>query len=444
MLKMKNQLYLFVLLASSNIIISQDKNFATISQNGLSQEKFMTYNVLNYDGDNDRDSYFIEIINEIEPSIIILQEINGIEGFSSFYDNILNVVHPNTWDYADFIDQSASDDIALFYKSENFSFISTSEIYTAQTNGTRNVVEWIMVHNATSILFNLYGVHFKANSGYEEQRRIEMTILRYYLNGLPEQSNFIVAGDFNIYNASTEPGFDAITGAGTNTNGQLFDPINMIGDWHANVGETDCEYAAIHTQSTRVSSFGGGATGGMDDRFDWILVSAAILDEDNDLKYIDGTYLSYGNDGNHCNQAINNGDNTAVSQSVVNSLHEASDHLPVIASFYFVEPDTITASIELDNEELVAAKLHGSFPNPFNVITTLKYDLLDDGWVKIIIYDMMGRLVKTLLNSSQTAGSKYIRWNATNDRNEPVPSGLYLYTIESGKFRQMNKIVLLK
>ena len=56
MLKMKNQLYLFVLLASSNIIISQDKTFATISQNGLSQEKFMTYNVLNYDGDNDRDS----------------------------------------------------------------------------------------------------------------------------------------------------------------------------------------------------------------------------------------------------------------------------------------------------------------------------------------------------------------------------------------------------
>ena len=51
----------------------------------------------------------------------------------------------------------------------------------------------------------------------------------------------------------------------------------MIGDWHANVGETDCEYASIHTQSTRVSSFGGGATAGMDDRFDWILVSAAIL-----------------------------------------------------------------------------------------------------------------------------------------------------------------------
>ena len=73
----------------------------------------------------------------------------------------------------------------------------------------------------------------------------------------------------------------------------------------------------------------------------------------------------------------------------------------------------------------------------------MKYDLLDDGWVKIIIYDMMGRLVKTLLNSYQTAGSKYIRWNATmTEMNQP--SGLYLYTIESGKFRHMNKIVLLK
>ena len=79
--KMKNQLYFFLLLVSNNIIISQDKNITTINQNGLFQEKFMTYNVLNYNGDNNRETYFIEIINETEPSIIILQEINGVEGF---------------------------------------------------------------------------------------------------------------------------------------------------------------------------------------------------------------------------------------------------------------------------------------------------------------------------------------------------------------------------
>ena len=70
-----------MLLVSNNIIISQDKNITTINQNGLFQEKFMTYNVLNYNGDNNRETYFIEIINETEPSIIILQEINGVEGF---------------------------------------------------------------------------------------------------------------------------------------------------------------------------------------------------------------------------------------------------------------------------------------------------------------------------------------------------------------------------
>ena len=78
---MKNRLYFFLLLVSNNIIISQDKNITTINQNGLFQEKFMTYNVLNYNGDNNRETYFIEIINETEPSIIILQEINGVEGF---------------------------------------------------------------------------------------------------------------------------------------------------------------------------------------------------------------------------------------------------------------------------------------------------------------------------------------------------------------------------
>ena len=57
---------------------------------------------------------------------------------------------------------------------------------------------------------------------------------------------------------------------------------------------------------------------------------------------------------------------------------------------------------------------------------------------------MMGRVVRTLVNSSQTAGYKSIIWNATNDRNEPVSAGLYLYTIKAGDFSQTNKMVLLK
>jgi len=88
--------------------------------------------------------------------------------------------------------------------------------------------------------------------------------------------------------------------------------------------------------------------------------------------------------------------------------------------------------------------LHQNYPNPFNPVTSLRYDLPEDGLVNITIYDMMGRIVKTLVNSSQTAGYKSISWNAANDRNESVSAGLYLYRIQAGEFRQTKKMVLLK
>ena len=88
--------------------------------------------------------------------------------------------------------------------------------------------------------------------------------------------------------------------------------------------------------------------------------------------------------------------------------------------------------------------LKQNYPNPFNPTTSLRYDLPEDGLVNITIYDMMGRIVKTLVNGSQTAGFKSVQWNATNDRNEPVSAGLYLYTIQAGEFRQTKKMVLLK
>ena len=102
-------------------------------------------------------------------------------------------------------------------------------------------------------------------------------------------------------------------------------------------------------------------------------------------------------------------------------------------------------SLSIDNgimpKEFV---LHQNYPNPFNPITSLRYDLPNDGLVNITVYDMMGRAVITLVNGSQTAGFKSIQWNSTNDRNEPVSAGLYLYTIQAGEFSQTRKMVLLK
>ena len=89
-------------------------------------------------------------------------------------------------------------------------------------------------------------------------------------------------------------------------------------------------------------------------------------------------------------------------------------------------------------------KLHNAYPNPFNPVTTLRYDLPEDALVNITIYDMMGRVVKTLINDQQTAGYRSTQWNATNDLSQPVSAGMYLYTIQAGDFRQTKKMVLLK
>ena len=88
--------------------------------------------------------------------------------------------------------------------------------------------------------------------------------------------------------------------------------------------------------------------------------------------------------------------------------------------------------------------LSQNYPNPFNPYTTIKYNLPEDLFVNITVYDMLGKVVNNLLNTWQSAGYKSIQWNATNDKNRPVSAGLYLYTIQAGEIKQTKKMVLLK
>jgi len=76
--------------------------------------------------------------------------------------------------------------------------------------------------------------------------------------------------------------------------------------------------------------------------------------------------------------------------------------------------------------------------------TTLRYDLPDDTQVRIMIYDIMGRKVKSLVNSQQNAGFKSVVWDATNESGQPVSAGMYLYRISAGNFHSVKKMVLLK
>jgi len=103
------------------------------------------------------------------------------------------------------------------------------------------------------------------------------------------------------------------------------------------------------------------------------------------------------------------------------------------------------AVLSIDEELLPEVyALHQNYPNPFNPITTLRYDLPEQANVNIIIYDMLGRHVRTLLNEIQDAGYRSVIWNATNDYGKPISAGMYFYKIRAGEFTQTRKMLLLK
>ena len=88
--------------------------------------------------------------------------------------------------------------------------------------------------------------------------------------------------------------------------------------------------------------------------------------------------------------------------------------------------------------------LYQNYPNPFNPITTLKYDLPEDKFVTLTVYDMLGREITRLVNTTQEAGYRSVQWDATDSFGKSVSAGVYLYQIRAGEFIQTKKMVLLK
>ena len=84
-------------------------------------------------------------------------------------------------------------------------------------------------------------------------------------------------------------------------------------------------------------------------------------------------------------------------------------------------------------------KLYTNYPNPFNPTTIIKFDIPKEIHVKIVIYDIQGKTIQTLLESKVNAGKYEIEWNGTN-----YPSGVYFYKMETGEYTSVKKMVLLK
>jgi len=402
--------------------------------------RIMTYNLENYceDGSSEssRNDDFRLIIDEIKPDIIIAQEIWGVyDGDNIFLDNVLN--HENRVFAKSFIDQKADldsnndiwHDIGVFYKAREFKPLSVKEIDIAD-GYVRDALEVKLEYQPVQDTITVYGVHFKAGNSNEnaDRRASEAIKLRSYCNRLPDNTPFLIAGDYNLY-SSSEGGWQKLTESQNDNSGRVFDPIERAGDWHEN-----SIYSDIHTQSTRNNQ------GGLDDRFDFILISNAIRVK-NSFNYIKGSYKSYGNDGQHLNSSVNYGGNRVVRDEVADALYNASDHLPVYADFKIgVKNNTSPAK-----QNLNGFKLFQNYPNPFNAFTRIKYYSLPGIDIEIKIYNLSGQLVRKFHRLHSQAGKYHIFWDGRDQKGQKIESGLYFCNMKAGKqFLEIKKMIFLK
>jgi len=91
-----------------------------------------------------------------------------------------------------------------------------------------------------------------------------------------------------------------------------------------------------------------------------------------------------------------------------------------------------------------AFALASNYPNPFNPSTAIQYALPRPATVRLVVYDALGRAVRTLVKAEQAPGSYTVTWNGQNDSGTPVPSGVYLYRIVAGDFVEARTMLLVK
>ena len=304
--------------------------------------KIASWNLLQYPGTTgiSRHPDYKTVIKALNPDILVVQEMGSIAGVNQFLANVMNSSYPTKYAAGPFFNGPDSDN-AIFYNKSILSILSHRQIVTA----LRDISEYVMKITSgpgAGTIFRVYSVHLKAGETTADklQRTNEAAVLRNYLNSLSANSLFLLCGDLNLY-SNAEQAFIKLTGSQTDNDGQVVDPTNRLGVWHDNAS-----YANLHTQSTRKVQFGGGASGGMDDRFDFILISSA-LKTSTKLAYKTASYKAFGNDGRHFDLAVNVLPNTAVSTAIADSLYKASDHLPVTLELTPPTTTTLTAPSNL-------------------------------------------------------------------------------------------------
>ncbi|PKP51916.1 MAG: hypothetical protein CVT92_11280 [Bacteroidetes bacterium HGW-Bacteroidetes-1] len=370
-----------------------------------------------------KDPFLRTILDHVQPDIFTVNELSSNEAIHQhLLDSALNINGINYYRRAQ-ASNSANSGIVnmLYYDSRK---LTLKEQLTAQSM-VRDVDVYRLYYNANDLTqgdtaFILCVVaHLKAGNNQSDAntRKLMVENTMGFLEARFAFDNVLFSGDFNFYSGS-EPGLQIMINY-PNADMRFIDPLNQIGDWNNN-----SFYAEIHTQSTNTVS-NCKAGGGLDDRFDFILISDEVRFGTKNIRYVEESYQAVGQDGQHFNGTINGApQNTSVSQEVADALFNFSDHLPVTLK---LRVDKLLDVSETASKPFMAALA----PNPVTISSILSFYLPSSGYIIIEVFDLRG---KKLISERQffaggkqsvpivmgdfTPGFYFVRLSDSNNRNE--------------------------
>ncbi len=134
-----------------------------------------------------------------------------------------------------------------------------------------------------------------------------------------------------------------------------------------------------------------------------------------------------------------------------NMFFNTGDRIQILYENIFTTEDvfvfTADPNMLIDNNNPILpenVELYQNYPNPFNPSTTISFSLPKSEIVKIKIYDILGRGIRTLVNSRMQVGLKKVEWDGKDTYGRAVPSGIYFYRLETENCRSVQKMLLLR
>ncbi|TVR41476.1 MAG: hypothetical protein EA394_05940 [Bacteroidia bacterium] len=278
---------------------------------------------------DDKDEYLKTIIDHTLPDIFAVNEMGPNATLAQrILNNVMNTGGRTHYAHATYTNTTGSNLVnMLFYNSNKFQLYDEAvvanvlrdiNLYTLYYNDPE------LAHGADTLFMHVLVAHLKAGSSASDQqtRMQEIGAMMGYIEQKEITGNVLFMGDFNM-NSSFEQAYQLLTWH-PNAEIRFYDPVDQPGVWWNNP-----DMAPWHTQSTRVGSHDCFVTGGMDDRYDQIIVTNNIMEGTGGLHYLANSYTTIGQDGLRFNNSLINPPNQSEPPDVISALFNMSDHLPV-------------------------------------------------------------------------------------------------------------------